>query len=206
MARFKAGDADNYGGNGGGGFFSLKNDQDTARVRFLYNSVEDVEGMSVHEVEVDGKKRYVNCPREYNDPIEHCPFCAKGERAFVKVFVPLYNYDAGTTQIWERGKKFFAKMSSLCSRYPDISKHCFDIVRCGKAGDTATTYEIYEAGPAEGEAPSAEEALGSFVMDMTYEEMQSYCNGGSVNRGSEDYPRRGSDRRTPATVNRREAF
>ena len=207
MARFNASQADNYGGNGGGGFFSLKNDKDTARVRFLYDSVEDVEGMSVHEIEIDGKKRYVNCPREYNDPLDDCPFCKRGQRALVKVFVPLYNYDEQTTQIWERGKKFFAKMSSLCARYPDISNHCFDIERNGKPGDTATTYEIYEAGPADGQAPDAGDALGSFVIDMTYEEMEAYCNGGASNRSGDDYPRR-SDRRTPNTMDRgrREAF
>ena len=30
MARFNAQEADNYGGQGGGGFFSLKNDKDVA--------------------------------------------------------------------------------------------------------------------------------------------------------------------------------
>ena len=42
MARFRASEADNYGGNGGGGFFSLSNDGDTAQVRFMYNGIDDV--------------------------------------------------------------------------------------------------------------------------------------------------------------------
>ena len=64
MARFRAEESENYGGNGGGGFFSLKNDGDIGRVRFMYSGIDDVEGFSVHEVQVDGKKRYVNCLRE----------------------------------------------------------------------------------------------------------------------------------------------
>ena len=40
MARFRADEADNYGGQGGAGFFRLANDGDVARVRFMYNSIE----------------------------------------------------------------------------------------------------------------------------------------------------------------------
>ena len=35
MARFNASDAENYGGQGGAGFFRLANDGDVARVRFM---------------------------------------------------------------------------------------------------------------------------------------------------------------------------
>ena len=76
MAKFNADTVDKYGGHGGAGYFSLKNDKDVARVRFLYNSADDIEGYAVHEVEIDGKKRYVNCLREYNQPLDTCPFCA----------------------------------------------------------------------------------------------------------------------------------
>ena len=74
MARFNTETAEHYGGNGGAGYFSLKNDKDVAQVRFMYNSIDDVEGYAVHQVEIDGKKRYVNCLREYNQPIDTCPF------------------------------------------------------------------------------------------------------------------------------------
>ena len=57
-------DADNYGGQGGGGYFRLKNDHDTAQVRFLYDSIDDVQGYAVHEIQVGDKKRYVNCLRD----------------------------------------------------------------------------------------------------------------------------------------------
>ena len=51
MGAFKANeDMDHYGGQGSAGFFSLKDDKDTARVRFMYSGIEDVQGYAVHEV------------------------------------------------------------------------------------------------------------------------------------------------------------
>ena len=39
MAKFTVDQAENYGGQGGGGFFSLKNDKEVAHVRFLYSGI-----------------------------------------------------------------------------------------------------------------------------------------------------------------------
>lgn len=60
MSRFNMADSDNYGNNNSGSFFTLKDDKDTAKVRFLYNTIDDVESYAVNEIEVDGKKRYIN--------------------------------------------------------------------------------------------------------------------------------------------------
>lgn len=218
-------DADNYGGNGGGGFFSLKNDKDTARVRFLYSGIEDVEGLAVHQVEVDGRKRWVNCLRSYNDPIDQCPFCAERKPQFAKLFVPVYDIDEDKVKIWERGKKFFAKMSSLCSHYQNLVSHIFLIERNGKKGDQATTYEIYEQGSDETvleDLPEAPEMIGGFVLDKSAEDMYCYLDTGEFppEEGEEEQPvrRRGTQqdeaprrraeptRRTPATSRRRESF
>ena len=139
MARFNASNINNYGGSGGSGYFSLKDDGDVATVRFLYNNEEDVEGYAVHQVEVDGRKRYVNCLREYNDPISACPFCQCGEFQMAKLFIPVYNEDTKKVQVWERGKKFFNKISGICARYGsknDIVSQTFDIQRNGAKGDT----------------------------------------------------------------------
>ena len=61
MARFGVNDAENYGGNGSSSFFSLRNDKDMARVRFMYNGMEDIEGLAVHEVTVDEKVAQKAC-------------------------------------------------------------------------------------------------------------------------------------------------
>ena len=220
MARFNADTVEKYGGNGGAGYFSLKGDGDIARVRFLYNSVDDIEGYAVHEVEIDGKKRYVNCLREYNQPIDDCPFCKAKKFQAAKLFIPIYNEDEQKVQIWERGKKFFAKISGICARYnkAPIVSQIFEIERHGKPGDQQTTYEIYRTDdPADDtriEDFDMPEVLGSIVLDKTAEDMKFFLSDGyfppdgeapvrrSSNRESEveadeDMPRRRSVRRTP---------
>lgn len=217
MGRFGINDADNYGGSGGSSFFALKNDNDVARVRFLYNSMEDVTGYAVHEVEVDGKHRYVNCLRDYNDPKSKCPLCAANNFQKAKIYIPLYDIDEEEVKIWERGKNFFAKMSALCSRYATgdtpLVAHTFDIERHGKKGDTQTTYEIYETGDDDTrleDLPEIPDVLGSVILDKTAEDMEFYVengffstNEGAVRRGqhTDDMP---VGRRTPGR--REEAF
>jgi hypothetical protein len=225
MARFNVNDAENYGGQGGGGFFSLKKDKEVAKIRLLYNGIEDVQGDSVHEVDLNGKKRYVNCLRAYGDPIDKCPLCAAGKFVQVKYFVPIYNIDTGSVQTWERGKKFGAKLTSICSRFPNTVTHIFEVERNGQPNDTSTTYEIYETGDTpevsleDFEIPNV---IGGIVLDKTADEMQTYLDTGSFgedggNGGKNSYaPRRqdnaqqsggGYIRRTPASGNgRREAF
>lgn len=221
MARFRHDEVDHYGGNGGAGYFSLKNDKDVARVRFMYNGIDDVEGFAVHEVEVDGKKRYVNCLREYNQPVDSCPFCAARKFQVAKLFIPVYNIDEDKIQIWERGKKFFAKISSICTRYSNLVSHVFEIERNGKAGDTQTTYEIYEVSQDETtfeDLPEMPDILDGVVLDKTYDEMNYFLDNDEFpSDDSSATPRRGSDaprddarptgRRTPNnTSSRRDRF
>lgn len=183
MARFNANTADNYGGNGGGNFFSLKNDRDTARVRFMYNGVDDIEGYAVHEIkDSEGRKKYVNCLREYGEPISNCPFCKKGMFQLARVYIPLYDVDTKTVKVWERSKKFISKIVSLMGRYPNFVSHTFDIERNGAKGDMKTTYEIYEVGSDDTrleDLPELPKVLGTFVLDKSYDEMETYIKTGS---------------------------
>lgn len=213
MPRFGFEDADNYGGNGGSSFFSLKNDGDTARVRFMYNGMSDVCGYAVHEVEVDGKKRYVNCIRAYNEPKSKCPFCAANNFQRAKLYIPVFDEDEQEVKIWERGKNFFPKLSGICSRYASGDKplvsHTFDVERHGKKGDTSTTYEIFETGSDDTrleDLPELPEILGTIILEKTAEEMEFYISDGyfpnndgapsrSSNERSEDRP---VGRRTPS--------
>ena len=222
MARFNTETADKYGGQGGAGYFSLKNDKDVATVRFMYNSVEDVEGYAVHQVEIDGKKRYVNCLREYNQPKDVCPFCRANMFTAAKLFIPIYNVDQDRVQVWERGKKFIAKISSICARYPNVVSHKFEIERNGKAGDTQTVYEIYEVGKDDTtleDLPEQTDILGTLVLDKSADDMEFFLDNEYFppegdeapvrRRNQEEQPpfeedRRGS-RRTPAN-SRRDRF
>ena len=217
MARFRYDEVDNYGGQGGSGFFYLKEDKEVATVRFMYNGIDDVEGMSVHAIEINDKKRYVNCLRNYNDPIDVCPFCRAKMFTSAKLFVPIYEEETGNVKIWERGKKFFGKISSICARYPDTVSHKFEIERNGKKGDTSTTYEIYEVGKDDitlEDLPDLPVILGGLVLDKSAEDMEYYLQEGEF-PSDNDVPvrRRASasnddeyrtERRTPAR--RRETF
>ena len=189
MARFDARNIDNYGSKSGGSFFSLKNDKDTAQVRFLYNGVDDIEGFSVHRVKVGDREKYVNCLRDYNSPIDDCPLCKSRQFPVqAKIFVPLYNEDVGEIQMWERGKTFYSQISGLCSRYPNTVSQVFDVERNGKPRDTSTTYNFYPVGSPDGTKvqdilddlglDSVPTPLGSMVLDKTADEMEYYLTHG----------------------------
>lgn len=214
MATFNYQTADNYGGNGGHGFFSLSNDKDTARVRFMYNSIDDLQGYAVHEVEIDGRKRYVNCLREYNEPMAKCPFCSAGMFQVAKLYIPLYVMNGsggGEVKLWERGKKFIPKIASMCSRYPKLCSHTFEIERNGKKGDTSTTYEIYEIEQDDTileDLPEVPEIVGDVVLDKSAGDMKYYLNHGgfaepNVQSGNNDRHDNTEQitRRTPARRN-----
>lgn len=142
MARFSFDEVENYG-VGENSYFSLKDDKDTAWIRFLYNDLADIQGVAVHTVKVGDKNVDVECLRAYNEPVENCPFCAEGIKVNAKMYIPVYDIDAKQSKIWTRGKTFFSKLSSLCSRYSPLVSTPFEVERNGKKGDTNTTYELY---------------------------------------------------------------
>ena len=202
MGRFNASEADNYGGNGGSSFFALKNDGDVARVRFLYNGMEDVVGYAVHEVTIGDKKRYVNCLRDYNEPKSKCPFCEAGNFQRAKLYIPIYDIDEDEVKIWERGKNFFAKMSSLCAHYTNgntpLVAHTFEIERHGKKGDTGTTYEIYETGSDNTrleDLPEIPDILGNVILDKSADDMVAFLEDGQFPEAGTPMKREGREAR-----------
>lgn len=148
MGKVNIDDVDKYGGGNGGNFFQLKDDMEKAKVRFMLDNIKDLSEYTyvVHNVKQDKKDKYgmdVNCLREYDDPVDMCPFCQAGLKQSVKVFVPVYNEDEETVQFWTRGKTIIGKLSGLMNRHKDFPGHIFEIERHGKKGDQKTTYEIY---------------------------------------------------------------
>ena len=122
-------------------------------------------------------------------------------------------------QVWERGKKFFSKISSTLSRYANentpVVSQVYEIERLGAKGDTQTTYEIYPVGqPTDTllEDFDQPQVLGSVILDKTNEEMQYYLdNGVFPSEDSTPVRRRGEERgerremptrRTPDNSNR----
>ena len=216
MAEFSMNEADNYGGNGGGSFFTLKDDKDKARVRFLYRGVEDVKGYACHKVAVGDKDRYVNCLRAYNEPLDKCPFCAAQLKVTPRLFLSLYNEDAGEVQVWERSKSYFQRLASLSSRYNPLHDEIIEIERSGKKGDMHTTYEFY---PIENEPVNLDDfeitnPLGTIILDKTAEDMNVYLDTGAfpdTNEGSSNNDNNRENleqpqRRTPSNNPPRRAF
>ena len=208
MGRFKADEFEHYGARGTSNYFSLKNDKDVARVRFMYNSMDDIDGYAVHEVQIDGRRKYVNCLREYNEPIDTCPFCKNHMAPVVKLFIPLYNEDTKKVQVWERGKKFYSTLASVLSRTvrdSSIVSQVFEIERNGMPKDTGTTYGIYPVGQPDGtklsDLPILPDILGQCVLDKSAQEMEEYLHNGEFSdnvgyNSSSEVPirRRGADR------------
>lgn len=179
MGAFNMNDAEHYGGQGGHGFFKLAKNKETAQVRILYNTVDDVQGYAVHRVDLPDAKygRDVNCLRSYKDPVDICPFCKAGIPQQAKLYIPIYNLDKGEFQFWSRGKKFFQKISSILSRYPNLVSYVSEIERNGDEGDTQTTYEIYPLGEPDDtklEDFDIPDPLGTVLMDKTAEDMEYY--------------------------------
>ena len=192
-------DFDKYQNNASSaGYFTLKNDGDSAFVRFLYESSDEISGEAVHQVTVDGKRRYVSCLRELSDAKDVCPLCAHGDgdeqKVSVRMWLDMYVYDKDergnikptyTRQVWERGRAYLPTILGLCARYSPICDTVFEIVRHGKAGDAGTRYDIFPctritAEEAPYELPEeAYNPVGNIVLDKTAAEMEVFINTGS---------------------------
>ena len=222
MATFNYNDSEHYGSKGNGSFFSLRKNHEVARVRFMYSGMEDIEGMSTHKVDVDDKERYVNCLRAYNEPINVCPFCAAQMKVYPKVFVKLYDVASDEVKIWDRGKTFFQKISSICARYSPLFQYEFEIERNGEPGDMKTTYDIFPVGEKDAslsfeDLPELPTILGGLVLDKSAEEMEYYLDYGTFESpeegaqvsGGRSARRESSEpvqRRTPANRSGRDVY
>ena len=207
MPRVNISDLNKYVGSGSGAsYFKLANDKDVASVRYMIDSIEDLDDYAfvVHRVKVGDKERDVNCLREYNSPVSDCPFCEAKYKYTTQVYIPLYDVDSEEIKIWPRGPKYIQKLQGLCGRYKHLVSHIFEIERNGKAHSMQTTYENYEQGQDEttlDDLPEVPEILGTLVMDKTAEDMAYYVQEGEFppdGEEEEDVPvRRRSGREKP---------
>lgn len=184
MARIRNEEADKYVPSNSGEWFALKNDGDTEKVQFLISDTGELDVFTAHKVKIGDKDRYVNCPREYGEPLDVCPLCDNEYPLKVARFVVMYSHKDGKIKIWERGKQFITRLEGLANRYYPLHNTVFEIERHGKAGDKQTTYEIY---PCPNDTPidiseiEKPELLGSIVLDKTADEMNYYLE-------HEDFP------------------
>ena len=176
-------------------FFSLKNDGDTAIVRFMHDSTDTFELLTVHDIVLNDKYRKANCIRQPNEPLENCPLCATGKKVQQRFFIHLIQYVqdsngniTGIPKVWERPASYAYKLKNLIDEYGPLSDSVFKIIRNGVKGSKDTTYDIMFCNPAvynsdyyvkDNSAFENYSALGRIVLNKNFEELLSYVNTGS---------------------------
>lgn len=198
-------DVDNYRSGGDFNYLQLKEDGDIAKVRFYIESMNDLKFYVVHEIQVNGKKRYVNCIRTYDQPIDDCPLCAqalqnKELKTTVKMFLPVLDLSDNQVKLFERGKTFKDEIMGHIRRNAPLVNYPCEIERSGAKNDTSTTYKVYPLAQEKDntmikDLPEFDDLLGSYVLDMTFEEMNEYLQSGKVagvSKQEENLPRRTS--------------
>lgn len=189
----------NFNGGNNIKFFSLKQNKESATVRFIQNTTDDFEIVAVHEVNIQTQngisKRKVNCLRSSaNDPLEVCPFCETNQKLQRKFFVHLVKYEntqngiVGIPMVWERPLSFAQDLANKIQTYgAPLSNHVFKITRNGAPGDTKTTYTIDYLPPQMfpenvyskmENAFDGYNAVGAIVLDKKPEEMIAFVRDG----------------------------
>lgn len=194
MAKINLLDAGKFGTQGANDFFTLADDGDVARVRFLYEEPDgsDIDYYLVHEVEIQGKKRYVAClglNEEGHLNPHDCPLCSAGVKRIEKLFLQLYVEEEDAVKTWDRGRTFVQKILTYINRYGSLCAQPIEIERRGKKGDTNTTYELFpleKDGKTLADLPEKQQLLGSFILQLTPEECEDVLDGVYVIPGSED--------------------
>lgn len=177
MARVTTEQARKISNNTSSGYFSLKNDGEKAKVKFMYNGMDEIETYAVHEVKVNGFNRHVDCLKD-SEGNGVCPFCEKGVKLTARTFFKLYDADKDSVVIWDCGLKKAPMIENILKMCEGkLVNYCFEITRHGKPNDTQTTYDISKVGKDDitlEDLPQAPELYGRYVMKKTAEEMEYY--------------------------------
>lgn len=183
------------------GWFSLKDDGDTATVRLLHHGEVGTEESGepkydfpiyeVHKLDVDGsgRDRTVLCKGE------GCELCKSGNKPSLRMFLQMINKDEKDkdkqVQLWERGLVDIKNMLGLAGEYGDLTKRDIKIKRSGAKGSMKTTYQYFPKDPADMELPEPQDLIGSLILDLDKEDQIRAIEGRyqtkkSDNSGSDD--------------------
>ena len=184
------------------GFFNLQNDGDEAVVRFMVDSLEDLEILTVHDIFVNGKFRQISCVRDPREPIEKCPLCAKGEKIKQVVFIKMIQYVntpngvEAKPVVWQRSASTYAfRLKGYLDNYGPLSNILCKVIRHGAKGDMKTTYDIIpnlspvnfpqENYPILNEAFTDYSALGRIVLDKNADDINVFINTGNFQENTD---------------------
>ena len=197
-------------------FFTLADHGDSAIVTLLYDDPdgEDIDYFVVHEADIDGRRRYINCNAigedgETVNP-ENCPMCQNGFPRIEKLFLQLYNHDTEKVETWDRGRSYVQKIVTFINKYGSLVTQPFEIIRSGEKGDQRTTYEFLPERPEDNatleDFPEKSELLGTLILELNEDQMYDVVDGrftlqedrqssrSNSRRGSSPAPRRGGGR------------
>lgn len=177
-------------------FLRLPKDKDVATVRFYVNSVEDLKHYIVHQVKTkNGKYRYVDCLRTYDQPIDECPFClqAAQDKEFnikKKMFLPVYVLDingkeVNQTMVFERGYQFAEELEGNIRRYAPLVGTPCEIERQGEAKSMDTVYKVFPLAKNSDETtiedlPEEPVIMGGYILELTFEQMETFLKTGEL--------------------------
>ena len=189
MAKFSVNDAENYGGDLSG-YFTLKDDGDSAVVRFMYDSIDDIEGYAIHKVTIGDRDVFINCLREYTDELSQCPLCANKNFQLGRFYFALYNETDEEIQIWTRGKQILKPlMTALNDINGPICGTPIRITRHGASGDKKTSYS-FDVLKENADNISLEDLIenvgepvdpiGTLIKDYTFDELTEYTKTGNL--------------------------
>lgn len=188
---------DNYRFQGDFDYLQLKDDGDIAKVRFYIESIDDLKFYVVHEIVTkDGKPRYVNCLRTYDQPIDDCPFCRESLKnrdynTTVKMFLPVFDMDDNKVKIFQRGRTFKSELEGHIRRNTPLVSYPCEIERCGAKGSTDTTYKVYPLAQEKDntlikDLPEQPQLIGGYVLELTIDEMEDFLETGKLPGSKEE--------------------
>lgn len=177
------------------GWFSLKDDGDTATVRLLHHGEVgteedgspkyDLDVFEVHKMDVDGsgRDRTILCKGE------DCELCKSGNKPQLRMFLQMLNLDERDKdkqlQLWERGITDIKQILGLCEEYGDLSARDIKIKRSGAKGSMKTTYQFFPKDKSERELPEKQDLVGSLILNLDKDEQIKAIEGRlQLNRGN----------------------
>lgn len=186
--------------------FKLSDDGQEAIVRFMVDSIDDLEILTTHNIKVNDKHRKVSCVRDPKEDTSLCPLCNADVPVNQLVYIKMLQYiDNGTSVetkpvIWERNASTYAyKMKGYVDNYGPMSGILCKVIRHGKAGDIKTTYDIIpninpsqypqEKFPIPQDDPFEDySAEGTIVMSKSVQDIETFIQTGVFPQQTQQQP------------------
>lgn len=105
--------ATKYCGGGGTQFFKIE-DNEQVRVRFLYDTLNDIQRYEVHLLTENRRFISVDCNRMEEEPKENCKWCSQDIKRACRVVIPIFNVNTQQISYWERSISWVNKQLIPC--------------------------------------------------------------------------------------------